>query len=141
MKPLVLDSTMTNLGGVFYPTGHIFALFPDEDCVRHAASALQAAGHKGSIAYASPETIMEDIVHTLGTADGRSTSRQSGRSRDVRRCPVSCCTSLCFERQASGLPSLDAAYDVACIYASRAKRQYGRAANVFTAQAVQQNRL
>lgn len=69
MKPLVLDSTMTNLGGVFYPTGHVFALFPDEDCVRHAASALQAAGHKGSIAYASPETIMEDIVHTLGTAD------------------------------------------------------------------------
>ena len=31
MKPLVLDSTMTNMGGVFYPTGHVFALFPDED--------------------------------------------------------------------------------------------------------------
>ena len=69
MKPLVLDSTMTNLGGVFYPTGHVFALFPDEDCVRQAAAALQAVGHQGETAYASPEAIMQEIVHTLGTAD------------------------------------------------------------------------
>jgi hypothetical protein len=69
MKPLVLDSTMTNMGGVFYPTGHVFALFPDEDCVRQAATALQGAGHAGDIAYASPEVILQEIVHTLGTAD------------------------------------------------------------------------
>lgn len=69
MKPLVLDSTMTNIGGVFYPTGHIFALFPDEDCVRQAATALGNAGHQGSTAYAGPETILEEIVRTLGTAD------------------------------------------------------------------------
>lgn len=69
MKPMILDSTMTNMGGVFYPTGHVFALFPDEDCVRQAAAALEAAGHKGALAYASPETIMADIVRTLGTAD------------------------------------------------------------------------
>jgi len=69
MKPLVLDSTMTNMGGTFYPTGHVFALFPDEDCVRQAAAALQAAGHAGELAYASPEVILQEIVHTLGTAD------------------------------------------------------------------------
>lgn len=69
MKPMILDSTMTNMGGVFYPTGHVFALFPDEDCVRQAATALEAAGHKGALAYASPEAIMADIVRTLGTAD------------------------------------------------------------------------
>ena len=69
MKPLVLDSTMTNMGGVFYPTGHVFALFPDEDCVRQAAYALQSAGHRGETAYASPEVILEEIVRTLGTAD------------------------------------------------------------------------
>lgn len=69
MKPLVLDSTMTNMGGVFYPTGHVFALFPDEDCVRQAANALQSAGHRGDTAYASPEVILEEIVRTLGTAD------------------------------------------------------------------------
>ena len=27
MKNLVLDSSMTNMGGVFYPTGHVFALY------------------------------------------------------------------------------------------------------------------
>ncbi len=69
MKPLVLDSTMTNMGGVFYPTGHVFALFPDEDCVRQAATALHTAGHQGETAYASPEVILQEIVHTLGTAD------------------------------------------------------------------------
>lgn len=69
MKNLVLDSSMTNMGGVFYPTGHVFALFPDEDCVRQAATALQAAGHHGELAYASPDTILQDIVRTLGTAD------------------------------------------------------------------------
>lgn len=69
MKPLILDSSMTNMGGTFYPTGHVFALFADEDCVRQAASALQAAGHAGDAAYASPEVIMQEIVRTLGTAD------------------------------------------------------------------------
>ena len=69
MKPLVLDSTMTTMGGVFYPTGQVFALFPDEDCARQAALALQAAGHQGDVAYASPEVILQEIVHTLGTAD------------------------------------------------------------------------
>ena len=69
MKPLILDSSMTNMGGVFYPTGHVFALFPDEDCARQAAAALQAAGHTGDIAYAGPELILQDIVRTLGTAD------------------------------------------------------------------------
>lgn len=69
MKPLVLDSSMTNMGGVFYPTGHVFALFPDEDCVRQAAAALQTAGHRGDTAYASPDVILQEIVRTLGTAD------------------------------------------------------------------------
>ncbi|MFY3383864.1 hypothetical protein [Paracidovorax sp. MALMAid1276] len=69
MKPLVLDSTMTNMGGVFYPTGHVFALFPDEDCLREAASKLQNAGHEGGTSYASPDVILAEIVRTLGTAD------------------------------------------------------------------------
>lgn len=69
VKTLVLDSSMTNMSGTFYPTGHVFALFPDEDGARQAAKALESAGHKGETAYASPETILEDIVHTLGSAD------------------------------------------------------------------------
>ena len=69
MKPLILDSSMTNMSGVFYPTGHVFALFPDEDCARQAAAALHSAGHQGELAHASPEFILQEIVRTLGGTD------------------------------------------------------------------------
>lgn len=69
MKSLILDSSMTSMAGVFYPTGHVFALFPDEDCVRQAAIALQQANVTGDTCYASPEAILQEIVQTLGTAD------------------------------------------------------------------------
>ena len=69
MKPLVLDSSMTNMSGTFYPTGHVFALFPNEDCVRQVDTRLHGGGHAGDTAYAGPDVIMQDIVHTLGNAD------------------------------------------------------------------------
>ena len=69
MKPMILDSTMTNMGGVFYPTGNVFALFPDEDCARQAAAALHCASHQGEMAHASPEFILQEIVRTLGGTD------------------------------------------------------------------------
>ena len=58
--------SMTNMSGVFYPTGHVFALFPDEDCARQAAAALHSASHQGELAHASPEFILQEIVRTLG---------------------------------------------------------------------------
>ena len=69
MKPFALDSSHTNMSGVFYPTGHIFALFPTADLARRAADALDTAGEIGESAYASPEVIQKDIVRTLGTSD------------------------------------------------------------------------
>lgn len=69
MKPFVLDPSMTTMAGIFYPSGHIFATFPNEACVRNAVAALEAAGHLGDTAHADPETILEQIVRTLGSAD------------------------------------------------------------------------
>ncbi|MFZ3124206.1 MAG: hypothetical protein WA129_03640 [Acidovorax sp.] len=83
MKPLILDSSMTSMAGVFYPAGHVFALFSDEDCVRQAAAALQTAGYAGDTAYASPEVILQDIVQTLGTADNPLPS--AGAEGDIVR--------------------------------------------------------
>lgn len=37
MKPFVLDPDMTSSAGTFYPTGYVFALFPDEAHARDAA--------------------------------------------------------------------------------------------------------
>lgn len=70
MKPLVIDSTLTQAGGMFYPTGHVFALFPDAGCVRQAAEALEALPNTGETAHALPEVILQDVVRTEGAAGG-----------------------------------------------------------------------
>lgn len=69
MKPFVLDSSHTSMSGVFYPTGHVFALFPTADLARQAADALDAAGDRAESAYAAPEVIQKDIVRTIGGSD------------------------------------------------------------------------
>ena len=69
MKPFVLDSSHTSMSGVFYPTGHVFALFPTADLARQAADALDAAGARAESAYASPEVVQKDIVRTIGSSD------------------------------------------------------------------------
>ena len=69
MRPLIVDSSMTSMGGIFYPTGHVFALFPDEDGARQAATELGIIDHKGELSYGDPATVMQEVVRTLGTAD------------------------------------------------------------------------
>lgn len=71
MKAFALDSSHTSMGGVFYPTGHVFALFATADAAKTAARAFESGAEPGSnpCAYAGPETIRQDIVRTLGTDD------------------------------------------------------------------------
>ena len=66
MTPFTLDSSMTSMGGVFYPTGHVFALVPSDDVAQAAAQALHALGYDGAVRHATPEVILSDIVPTLG---------------------------------------------------------------------------
>jgi len=68
MKPFALQPEMTSAAGTFYPTGHVFALFSDENAARQAAQALTDQGH-ADIAHAAPETILQHVVRTLGNAD------------------------------------------------------------------------
>lgn len=69
MTPFSLDSSMTSMGGVFYPTGHVFALVPSDDVAQAAAQALHALGYDGAVRHATPEVILADIVPTLGDPD------------------------------------------------------------------------
>lgn len=66
MTPFSLDSSMTSMGGVFYPTGHVFAMVPTDDVAQAAAQALHALGYDGAVRHASPKAILTDIVPTLG---------------------------------------------------------------------------
>ena len=69
MTPFSLDSSMTSMGGVFYPTGHVFALVPSDDVAQAASQALHALGYDGAVRHATPDVILSDIVPTLGDPD------------------------------------------------------------------------
>ncbi|NMM76546.1 hypothetical protein B2J86_00220 [Acidovorax sp. SRB_14] len=65
MQPLVVTSAMTTLNGVFYPKGHVFALFKDEDSAKQAADSLYSSHHQGNIVHADPDCIRREITHTI----------------------------------------------------------------------------
>ncbi|WP_298928293.1 RNA-binding protein [uncultured Ramlibacter sp.] len=70
MKPFVLEPGMLTMGGVFYPTGHMFLMFPSRDDAAKASQALLDNGYSGeSISFVTPEQIRDNIARTIGDAD------------------------------------------------------------------------
>lgn len=70
MKPFALEPGMLTLRGVFYPTGHLFMMFPTEEDARRAERALEAAGHNGEhISLLTPAQILESIAGTAGAEE------------------------------------------------------------------------
>lgn len=70
MKPFALESSMLTMGGVFYPTGHMFIMFPTEQDARGAERLLEQDGYNGeSISLLTPEVIQQEITRTVGSAD------------------------------------------------------------------------
>jgi hypothetical protein len=70
MKNFELDSGMTTMGGVFYPTGYMVLMFPSEQAARAAAGKLEQDGLEADkVSLLSPDDIHGKIAHTVGTAD------------------------------------------------------------------------
>ena len=70
MKIFKLDSSMTTMGGVFYPTGYMVVMFPTEEDAASAARKIQADGIEADrVSHLTPEVIQEQIARTVGTAD------------------------------------------------------------------------
>ncbi len=70
MKNFQLSKDMLNLGGQFYPTGHIVAMFAGENEARAAARALvDARIPEDDISLITPEAMMRDVARTVGNAD------------------------------------------------------------------------
>ncbi len=70
MKPFTLDSSMTTMRGVFYPTGYVVLMLPGKEVVDQAARALSDAGFSGDeMSLLSPEIIHGQIARTVGTGD------------------------------------------------------------------------
>jgi hypothetical protein len=65
-----MDSKMTTMQGVFYPTGYAFVMFPDADNAEQAARELEAAGFRDEdVMLLTPPVILKEI----GKIDGEST--------------------------------------------------------------------
>lgn len=69
MKPFTLDSSHTTMSGVFYPTGHVFAMFPSADLTRQAATSVADSAHTGECAFADADTIQKTITRTAESGD------------------------------------------------------------------------
>ncbi|MDB5945219.1 MAG: hypothetical protein JWQ33_245, partial [Ramlibacter sp.] len=70
MKHFEFDSSMTTMGGVFYPTGYMVVMFPTEQDATAAARKLEQDGFPGDkVSLLTPEAIQEKIARTVGTAD------------------------------------------------------------------------
>ena len=74
---------MTTMNGVFYPTGHVFALFQNEEALQNAAGALEDATHPGSLAHASPDRIRREVTRTVD--DTESVLPSVGADNDIVR--------------------------------------------------------
>jgi hypothetical protein len=63
MKPFSLSSGMTNMRGVFYPTGHVVLMFPTEQDARRACELLQKDGvSEDDLCLATPEEFERQIT-------------------------------------------------------------------------------
>ncbi|MCY7317987.1 MAG: RNA-binding protein [Ramlibacter sp.] len=70
MKHFEVESSMLTMGGVFYPTGYMFVMFPSEQDARAAESKLADDGLSAEkVTLLSPQVIQEKITRTVGGAD------------------------------------------------------------------------
>ena len=67
MKSFELEPRMLTMGGVFYPTGYMFLMFPTEQDARNAERALEDDGYNGeSICLLTSKDILDKVVRTIG---------------------------------------------------------------------------
>jgi hypothetical protein len=70
MKEFAPESKMFTLGGVFYPTGHVFVMFPTSQDALDAEKMLLDAGYDGgSVCLFTPRDVHEKIAATLAQED------------------------------------------------------------------------
>lgn len=70
LKPFALEPNMLTMGGVFYPTGYMFLMFPTGQERTQAIDLLLADGYNGESFMEVPnEAVMGVIASTVGSSD------------------------------------------------------------------------
>jgi hypothetical protein len=70
MQSFLMDSKMSTMQGVFYPTGYAFLMFPDLKTAEEAGQKLEASG------FSSQDVMLlkpAEILRQIGKIDGDST--------------------------------------------------------------------
>jgi hypothetical protein len=70
MKAFTPESNMYTLGGVFYPTGHMFVMFPTaDDALDGERRVLESGYDGGAICLLTPKDIHEKIAAAVADED------------------------------------------------------------------------
>lgn len=69
MKHFELTKKMISMGGVFYPTGYAFIMFPDAEDARQIAHELEVSSD--GVMLLTPEDILADLSNADGHSDVR----------------------------------------------------------------------
>jgi hypothetical protein len=70
MDQFKLSSDMLTMTGAFYPTGYVFAMFPEEAQARHAGQSIEQHKLSGKpVLLLPPQVVLDQIVRTVGHAD------------------------------------------------------------------------
>ena len=66
MNDFKLTSDMQTFGGVFYPKGYMFIMFPQEKDAQQVMSALKESSDKPEVTFLDPATVIREV----GQIDG-----------------------------------------------------------------------
>ena len=78
MQPFSLDRKMLTMRGVFYPTGYIMAMLPDQASATSAAQELEAQPGSADITLVEPSAVISVIGATVKGADDGSDLPSAG---------------------------------------------------------------
>lgn len=84
MKPFHLESSMTTMGGVFYPTGYMVLMFPSEQAAREACNLLGDNDiDDDDVVHVTPEDFQREVLGATGDDEALPSAGSEGDT--VRR--------------------------------------------------------
>ena len=69
MKDFELTSDMLTIGGAFYPSGYIFAMFPDPEDAQQVVELLSRESAEQPTMLLSAQTVLDKLPYTTVSAD------------------------------------------------------------------------
>ncbi len=70
MQTFTLEPDMLTMGGVFYPTGYVFAMFPTVDDAQRVAQEIEKRNLSDKpVLFLDTATVLDKVVRTVGSAD------------------------------------------------------------------------